>query len=62
MLTSFGPYIAIWIAMYLLKDIALWATLLLAIPAAFFLVRIFIIQHDCGHQSFFSKKKHNDLL
>jgi len=62
MLTSFAPYVAIWIAMYLLKDIALWATLLLAIPAAFFLVRIFIIQHDCGHQSFFSKKKWNNIV
>lgn len=61
-LTSFLPYIAIWIAMYFLKDVALWATLLLALPAAFFLVRIFIIQHDCGHQSFFWKRKYNDIL
>jgi len=30
-----------------------WLTLLLAVPAAFFLIRLFIIQHDCGHAAFF---------
>ena len=30
-----------------------WLSLLLAIPAAGFLVRLFMIQHDCGHGSFF---------
>jgi omega-6 fatty acid desaturase (delta-12 desaturase) len=39
-----------------------WLTLLLAIPAAGFLVRIFIIQHDCGHNSFFAKRSANDLV
>jgi acyl-lipid omega-6 desaturase (Delta-12 desaturase) len=37
-------------------------TLLLAIPAAGFLVRLFILQHDCGHGSFFSSKRINDLV
>jgi len=31
-----------------------WAALLLSVPAAAFVVRLFMIQHDCGHQSFFS--------
>ena len=31
-----------------------WASLLIAIPAAGFLVRLFMIQHDCGHGTFFS--------
>jgi len=35
---------------------------LLAIPTAGFLVRIFIIQHDCGHHSFFRSRRANDLL
>jgi len=34
-----------------------WVTLLLAIPAALLMVRLFIIQHDCGHGSFFRSKK-----
>jgi acyl-lipid omega-6 desaturase (Delta-12 desaturase) len=37
-------------------------TLLLALPAAGLYVRTFIIQHDCGHGSFFASQKANDLV
>ena len=37
-------------------------TLLLAIPAAGLLVRLFIFQHDCGHGSFFKTRTANDFL
>ncbi|HEX3487274.1 MAG TPA: fatty acid desaturase [Micropepsaceae bacterium] len=37
-------------------------TLLLAIPAGALLVRVFIVQHDCGHGSFFASRRANDLL
>src|SRR5207253_3166778 len=39
-----------------------WLTLLLAVPTAGFLVRLFIIQHDCGHHSFFRSHWANDAL
>jgi omega-6 fatty acid desaturase (delta-12 desaturase) len=39
-----------------------WLTLVLALPTAGFLVRIFIIQHDCGHGSFFKTRGGNDLM
>jgi omega-6 fatty acid desaturase (delta-12 desaturase) len=39
-----------------------WLALALAIPAAGFLMRLFIIQHDCGHGSFFKSQRANDLL
>jgi omega-6 fatty acid desaturase (delta-12 desaturase) len=39
-----------------------WLTLLLALPAAGLLVRLFIIQHDCGHSSFFRTRSSNDLV
>src|SRR5207302_1410211 len=39
-----------------------WLTLLLAIPTAGLLVRLFIIQHDCGHGSFFKSRRANDFL
>lgn len=61
-LNSFLPFIGIWIAMYFLKDVSIWLTLALAVVNAFFLVRIFIIQHDCGHQSFTANRKANDTI
>jgi omega-6 fatty acid desaturase (delta-12 desaturase) len=39
-----------------------WVSLLLALPAAGLLVRIFIIQHDCGHGSFLRSRRANDAL
>jgi omega-6 fatty acid desaturase (delta-12 desaturase) len=39
-----------------------WLALLLAVPAAGLLDRLFIIQHDCGHGSFFKSARANDLL
>ncbi|MEO1252637.1 MAG: fatty acid desaturase [Pseudomonadota bacterium] len=41
---------------------AYWITLLLALPAAGLLVRLFIFQHDCGHGSFFQSRTANNLL
>ena len=39
-----------------------WPALVSALPASFFLVRLFIIQHDCGHGSFLRSTRANDLL
>ncbi len=61
-LTTFLPYLAIWVLMYLCYSISIWITLALAFVNAFFLVRIFIIQHDCGHQSFTKSKKANNVI
>jgi len=44
----------------LIHDI--WAALVLVLPASAFLVRLFIIQHDCGHGSYFEARWANDLL
>ena len=62
MFTSFGPYLALWILMYISMDWSIWITLALGFINAFFLVRIFIIQHDCGHQSFLRSKKLNNVI
>jgi omega-6 fatty acid desaturase (delta-12 desaturase) len=48
--------------MYIGLWLGYWLPLLLAAPAAGFLVRIFIIQHDCGHGAFFKKRRSNDLV
>jgi len=60
--TSFGGFFATCAAMYLCGLVSLWIALPLSILAAGFLVRIFIIQHDCGHGSFFRSRRANDLV
>ena len=55
-LNSFLPFFAIWILMYNLWDVSKLAVFGLGILNALFLVRIFIIQHDCGHQTFVKSK------
>jgi len=56
------PFVALWLAMLASLPYGYWLTLLLAIPAAGFLVRLFMIQHDCGHGSFFQRRWANDAL
>ena len=60
--TSFGGFFATCAAMYACFEVSAWIALPLSIVAAGFLVRIFIIQHDCGHGSFFKSRRANDLL
>lgn len=48
--------------MYRSLEVGYWATLLLAIPAAGLLVRLFIFQHDCGHGSFLPKQSLNNAI
>lgn len=52
-------YVGGWIALVYSLQVGYWLTLLLAIPTAGFLVRIFIFFHDCGHNSFFPSTKWN---
>ena len=56
------PLAALWVAMWLLLDVSIWLSLALTIPAAGFLVRLFLIQHDCGHGSFFDNRQANDWV
>lgn len=60
--TSFGPFLAGCAAMYAVFPISYWLTLLLAIPTGMLLVRVFIVQHDCGHGSFFASRRANVLV
>ncbi len=62
MINSFVPFFALAIIMYFLLDVSYLLTFALSPIAAGFLVRIFIIQHDCGHGSFFKSKRANDLV
>jgi acyl-lipid omega-6 desaturase (Delta-12 desaturase) len=62
LLTSLGPFIAGCVAMYLVLPISYPLTLALALPTGALLVRVFIVQHDCGHGSFFASRRANTLV
>lgn len=62
LLTSLLPYFTLWVLMVFSLKISYWLTLALALIAAGFLVRIFIIFHDCGHNSFFASAKANKMV
>jgi omega-6 fatty acid desaturase (delta-12 desaturase) len=49
------PFFTLWAVMLLCLSYGYWLSLIIAVPAAGFLVRLFMIQHDCGHGSFFRK-------
>jgi omega-6 fatty acid desaturase (delta-12 desaturase) len=59
---TLAPLVALWAAMWALMHVSYWLTLALALPAAGFLVRLFLIQHDCGHGSFFRHRALNDWV
>jgi omega-6 fatty acid desaturase (delta-12 desaturase) len=56
------PLAAIWALMWATLDLGYWLALPLALPAAGFLVRLFMIQHDCSHGSFFRHRLANDWI
>jgi acyl-lipid omega-6 desaturase (Delta-12 desaturase) len=60
--TSVVPYLALWVVMYWMIGVSLVGVLLLAVPAAGFQVRTFIVFHDCSHGSFLSSKRANAWL
>jgi len=53
------PYAGLWVAMYFTLAVSWWLTLPLAVLAGAFLVRVFIISHDCGHDSFLPSRRAN---
>lgn len=62
LLTTLVPLVILWASMIVIVDDVYWVALLLSIPAAAFTVRLFIIQHDCGHHAFFRSPRLNDLV
>ncbi|WP_416148025.1 fatty acid desaturase [Salipaludibacillus sp. HK11] len=61
-LNTIVPLIMLWYIAYLTLSISYWITLPILIVTGGFLVRTFIIFHDCCHQSFFKSRKANDIL
>ena len=61
-LTSVVPYLGLSVGMYFLLDASYWLVLALAVPTAGFLLRTFILFHDCAHGSFLPWKRANEVL
>jgi omega-6 fatty acid desaturase (delta-12 desaturase) len=60
---TLGPLAAIWALAWVAYSFGYWwLSLLIVIPAAGFLVRSFMIQHDCGHGAFFRRRAANDWV
>lgn len=56
------PYIFLCFLMYKSLQYSYWITLALSLLATGFMIRIFIIFHDCGHRSFFTSKRANNIV
>ncbi len=59
---TFVPYVACWALMLASLSYSYWLTLALAVVAGGLLVRVFVLQHDCGHGSLFPARRANDVL
>jgi omega-6 fatty acid desaturase (delta-12 desaturase) len=60
---TMGAYVGLTALMYCaVLHQAAWLALLLTVPAAGFVVRLFIIQHDCGHSAYFRSQRMNDAV
>lgn len=57
-----APFVALWVLAWLALSVSFLLTFLIAVPAGFFLVRLFLIQHDCGHGAFFHRRSANDWV
>ena len=62
LLNSAVPYAVLWYLMYLSLSMSYWLTLALSVLAAGFMVRLFIIFHDCAHGSFFASRRANEAV
>src|SRR5262245_19476039 len=61
LLATSVPFLSLWALMlFCLERYGPWACLPLALPTSGFLVRLFMVQHDCGHGSFFRRRALND--
>jgi omega-6 fatty acid desaturase (delta-12 desaturase) len=57
-----APYFLLWGLAAAALNAGYVAGLLLTLPAGLFLLRLFLIQHDCGHSAFFDRRSSNDWL
>ena len=57
-----GPFVALWAIAWWSMSVSPWLALAIAVANAAFLLRLFCIQHDCGHGSFFKSRTASDWV
>jgi len=57
---TIGPFIALWALAWVSLSYSIWLTLAISVVNGMFLVRLFCIQHDCGHAAFFENRTVSD--
>jgi omega-6 fatty acid desaturase (delta-12 desaturase) len=62
LVNTYGPLVLLWCLIYYTLPISWWIALPLAALGGAFLVRVFIIFHDCGHGSFLKSRRANDIV
>jgi omega-6 fatty acid desaturase (delta-12 desaturase) len=56
------PFVVLWVSAWWAFSISYWLTLAISVPAGAFLMRLFLIKHDCGHGAFFRRRTFNDWV
>jgi omega-6 fatty acid desaturase (delta-12 desaturase) len=56
------PFFLLWFLAYQSLSVSIWFTIALSVIASGFVIRIFIIFHDCTHGSFFKSSKANRIV
>lgn len=56
------PFLALWALAWMMLSVSPWISLAIALANGAFLVRIFIIQHDCGHGAFLKNRTAQDWI
>ena len=59
---TLGPFLALWAAAWWSLSVSYWLALAISFLIAPFLLRLFAIQHDCGHSAFFTSRKAGDWV
>jgi acyl-lipid omega-6 desaturase (Delta-12 desaturase) len=62
LLVTAAPFVILWALMWAALGVGYWLCLLLAFPTACFLMRLFMIQHDCSHGACFKRRSANDWV
>ncbi len=62
LINTLGPLLLLWYAAYLSLSVSYWITLPITFIASGFVIRTFIIFHDCCHQSFFKSRRANEII